>query len=172
VFAAGKSQVFFQPIIAAKNPFALTQGHALVLGTRIKRYNLAVQEMALKKRFPNLTSRIKRSELTWKCDLTPSPLSDTYRIGLRYKLKKYPKVEVLSPTLQKREDEQPSHLYSYSKQRLCLFLPRAEEWDGSMILVKTVVPWACEWLLQYEIWLATGEWYGVGIHPGKGDEPE
>ena len=29
-----------------------------------------------------------------------------------------------------------------------------------MLIVDTIVPWAAEWLLHYEIWLATGEWFG------------
>lgn len=131
-----------------------------------------MQEVALKRRFPGSASRIKRSQLTWECDLTPSPLSDTYRIRCRYKLKHSPKVEVLHPQLEKRDGERPPHMYSYADQRLCLYLPQVEEWDGSMLLVNSVVPWACEWLLHYELWLATGEWHAQGEHPGRDDEPE
>jgi hypothetical protein len=36
-----------------------------------------------------------------------------------------------------------------------------------MSLAKAIVPWTSEWLLHYEIWLATGDWRGSGIHPGK-----
>ena len=34
-----------------------------------------------------------------------------------------------------------------------------------MNIAETIIPWASEWLLHYEIWLATGEWQGGGIHP-------
>ena len=37
-----------------------------------------------------------------------------------------------------------------------------------MFIADTIVPWACEWLLHYEIWLATGEWHGGGEHPSAG----
>jgi len=144
----------------------------LALGYQTKRHNLAVQELTLRKRFPESQSRIKRSELIWECDLQPSPLSAVYRVCLRYRLKGIPKVNVLTPQLQMREDDQPPHMYSYAEQRLCLYLPEADEWDGSMLLAKTVIPWTCEWLLQYEVWLVTGEWRGPGKHPGGDFIPE
>ncbi|MDY0295864.1 MAG: hypothetical protein RB296_00975 [Acidobacteriota bacterium] len=42
-----------------------------------------------------------------------------------------------------------------------------------MIIAKTIVPWASEWLIFYELWLATGEWLGGGIHAGTyKEDPE
>lgn len=38
-----------------------------------------------------------------------------------------------------------------------------------MALAHTIVPWACDWLMHYEFWLATGTWAGGGVHPTKGD---
>ena len=38
------------------------------------------------------------------------------------------------------------------------------EWNSSMYYVKTLIPWACEWLMHYECWVATGAWHGGGIH--------
>ena len=35
----------------------------------------------------------------------------------------------------------------------------------NMLLATTIFPWTAEWLLHYEIWLATGEWTGGGYHP-------
>ena len=34
-----------------------------------------------------------------------------------------------------------------------------------MLLADTIVPWAAEWLMHYELWLVTGEWTGGGDHP-------
>ena len=31
-----------------------------------------------------------------------------------------------------------------------------------MLIADTIVAWTCEWLIHYEIWLATGEWHGGG----------
>lgn len=36
-------------------------------------------------------------------------------------------------------------------------------------IADTLVPWASEWLLFYELWLATdGQWLGEGEHPPPG----
>lgn len=34
-----------------------------------------------------------------------------------------------------------------------------------MYLNATIIPWTSEWLFNYEVWLATGEWRGGGMHP-------
>jgi hypothetical protein len=36
-----------------------------------------------------------------------------------------------------------------------------------MPLAKTIIPWIYDWLFHYEIWLATGDWTGGGIHVQK-----
>jgi len=127
--------------------------------------NLAIQKLALEKQFPDSESRIHRSELTWAGILKPSPLSDCYKIQIRYKLNGNPEVEVLDPSLKSKNGRKPPHLYL--GERLCLYLPKTGEWTKEMLLSETIIPWASEWLLHYEIWRITGEWYGGGIHPQK-----
>lgn len=125
--------------------------------------SLSLQQAALHRLFPESSARIRRSELTWVGTITPSPLSRTYRVRLRYKLTDSPEVEVLEPLLQKRGSDNPPHLYPGEK--LCLYLPRIGEWNKTMMLSQTIIPWTSEWLLNYEVWLATGEWSGGGLHP-------
>jgi hypothetical protein len=55
----------------------------------------------------------------------------------------------------------------YPLNTLCLFLGN-REWHESIPIADTLVPWASEWLLYYELWLATGEWLGGGEHPPPG----
>ena len=111
--------------------------------------------------FPGTKAIIRRSKLTWLGRITPSPLSLTYVVRVGYKLGKRPDVNVVEPELQFRDGEKPPHLFP--GEQLCLCLPG--EWDGSMLLANTLLPWSAEWLLHYEIWLATGEWCGGGVHP-------
>jgi hypothetical protein len=55
-------------------------------------------------------------------------------------------------------------------------LAHLEEDTGTLIIdhfdldfiADTLVPWASEWLFDYELWLATGEWYGGGIEHREG----
>ncbi|ACP23444.1 hypothetical protein NGR_b19970 (plasmid) [Sinorhizobium fredii NGR234] len=49
--------------------------------------------------------------------------------------------------------------------RLCLCDPAADEWDATMHLSRTIVPWSADWLACYELWLMTGRWTGGGRHP-------
>ena len=30
------------------------------------------------------------------------------------------------------------------------------------LISDTIIPWVADWLLYYELWLATGEWLGGG----------
>lgn len=48
---------------------------------------------------------------------------------------------------------------------LCLFDPAAEDWDPSMRLADTIVPWTSQWLGFLEIWKATKRWTGPERHP-------
>jgi hypothetical protein len=84
-------------------------------------------------------------------------------VKLGYKLHDVPRVHVVHPNLAVRAGEKLPHVYEGN--RLCLYLPRAAEWTRSMLLAETIVPWALEWLLHYEVWLATGTWTGGGQHP-------
>lgn len=129
---------------------------------------LALQQLRLRKLFPNARCRIQRSELTWEADLTPTPLSETYRVRLTYKLDRAPRV-VVATDLERMEDCPLPH--TYEDDLLCLYLPRRGEWKRDAFLADTIVPWASEWLANYETWLFTGKWLGGGTHEERWDRP-
>jgi hypothetical protein len=108
--------------------------------------------------------------MVWEGTIRPTSLSNTYRVRLEYSHGKLPRVWVIEPQLKNRNGRRPDHLYRDGS--LCLFYPRNREWDHSMSLAQTIIPWTSEWLLHYEVWLATGEWRGGGIHPGKPKEQD
>jgi hypothetical protein len=132
--------------------------------TRIQKLNLAVQMMHLRKHYPSANASIERSCLRWTGTVHPTPLSDKYALELVYKLDSVPNVRVLSPELECRDGQRPPHMYT--RDRICLYWPWEMEWSQEMVLATTIVPWASEWCMYYEIWLATGEWRGGGVHPG------
>jgi len=132
--------------------------------TRLCPIPMAVQMARLKKAYPDSEASLKRDVLRWATDLTPTPLSRTYRVTLEMHRDGTPKVRLVHPTLQTRDGKSCPHLYPGGV--LCLYLPGAFEWTREMQLVETVVPWISEWLAHYEVWLATGEWTGGGEHPG------
>lgn len=130
--------------------------------TKVHRLGLGAQKAALNNFFPTSRTSIQHNKLVWKGDLTPSSMSRTYSVEMRYKKGKYPTVSVSTPKLKTRFSEPLPH--TYSNGNLCLFYPKAREWHGGMLLAETVVPWAIEWFYHYEIWLASGTWFGGGYH--------
>lgn len=105
------------------------------------------------------------NKASWTGQLRPASLSAEYTVRVSYKWEGKPRVSVLSPTLHAREDGQPIP-HVYDGPELCLYLPKAREWDPSMQLSETILPWTSLWLLYYEAWQSTGVWTGGGVHPG------
>jgi hypothetical protein len=109
--------------------------------------------------------KLTATELIWKFDACPDPLSRTYRLRLRYTLYTTPHVAVVSHNLRAlSEGRTPPHLY-HDPDRLCLYMPGGGEWDQTQRLDQTIVPWSFLWLAYFEHWLATDEWGGGGEHP-------
>lgn len=106
--------------------------------------------------------------LHWSGRVQPTALCDSYRSRIEYNQHSSasPKVSVLEPKLQEREGKPPPHLYPGGN--LCLYLPGSGEWYPYKPIAATILPWASLWLYYYEIWRATGEWLGGGVHPTNG----
>ena len=135
-----------------------------------RQLNLAVQMGHLRSIFPDSFSRIKdHCELEWRGQLKPSAFSETYVVGLSYRMGKRPRVEVLEPELVM--PDRRSKIHMFRDDSLCLFFK--DEWTKDMVIAKTILPWTSEWLLHYELWLVTGRWHGGGIHlPDRYSEKE
>ncbi len=130
---------------------------------KIRELPLITQEKMLLKAFPD--SYVKRGEfrLWWLGKLKPTSLSSEYSIAVKLENEKVETfvVEPEKLALFEKETSLP-HVYSTSKQKLCLFFPDGKEWNKGKLLVDTIIPWASEWLYFYEIWVLTGEWLGGG----------
>lgn len=104
-------------------------------------------------------------QFEWRCNLRPTPLSRYYEITVVYKLNCLPTVYVKRDNLLNVESSDFPHIYKREKDRVKLCLYYGAEYNSSMYISDTIVPWAVEWLFYYELWLKTGEWYGGGKHP-------
>lgn len=93
----------------------------------------------------------------------PDGLSCEYRVQVSYAGKE-PKVRVLDPPLRDRGDGQVIP-HTYEGDLLCLYRPKYEEWNPSLLIAETIIPWISEWLYFYEVWLVAGIWLGGGEHP-------
>ncbi len=137
------------------------------MGIKIKNKSLILQEGMIRSKFRDSTLiRNKDESLIWIHKIRPTPLSRIYTVKLKYSMSKGINVYVIDPKplpLAKGETMLP-HVYSNTEQKLCLYYPNKNEWNRSMFLIETIIPWISEWLFYYEIWEGTGIWKGGGIH--------
>jgi hypothetical protein len=116
---------------------------------------------------------IRAGRFTWRYETSPSPLSRHYDVRIEFRQGDRPKVFVDRPDLKSLAgDRLIPHVYEQSPPRLCLYLPRAYEWQPWMRIDQTLAPWATLWLFYFEEWLASNEWKGGGEHPGDSDDDE
>lgn len=95
-----------------------------------------------------------------------------YKILLDYKHKGYVDSYLIEPEI-RMEDYLEIHTYgmkyhsAYKKAipQLCLDRPFKNEWNTSIALIDSYIPWAAEWTEFYELWELTGVWHGGGEHP-------
>jgi hypothetical protein len=129
--------------------------------------NLAQHALALRQGFPGATLSLRGGRLVWTSWLQPTPLSRRYFVRIELGHDGLPHVRVIEPQLESRGGASLPHVYR--EGTLCLY--SRGEWHPGMSLVLTIVPWASEWLMNYEIWLATGEWHGGGEWPPRRRDP-
>jgi hypothetical protein len=108
--------------------------------------------------FPDGKARLRPTLLVWTGRLTPTPLSREYTVRIRYARGPFLRVMLVDPRLEPDERKLLHHLYPNGD--LCLH--RLDEWDPSMLLVETIIPWTAEWLAHYELWKPNHRWYGDG----------
>ncbi|MFC1497344.1 hypothetical protein ACFLS1_02580 [Verrucomicrobiota bacterium] len=141
---------------------------------KAKKLTIAQQAYSLRSLYPEALCNARREHLDWTGVLIPTPLSSSYVVNIVYMKGWHPKTFVREPKLDTISGKRLPHVYNHDEQRLCLyFSPDSKEWNSSMSIARTIVPWASEWLYFYELWLATGEWLGGGIHiESPKEEPE
>ena len=106
---------------------------------------------------------IKRNRLRWTGRLRPTSASEQYLVAVSYDGRRRPTVTVLSPRLKIPDGESLPH--TFDGEQLCLHYPG--QWRATSQLASTVIPWTSEWLLHYELGLASGKWRGGGHEPGS-----
>lgn len=140
---------------------------------RVPALGVYEQRAHLRRVWPALRCDIHDGMLECRGVVQPSPLTNAYRIHLRYKVHQPPRVWVKEPVLRRRDPSQRiphTYLDDDGTERPCLYLPGAGEWRQDKALAITVMPWLLLWLTYYELWLATGEWHGGGVeHPVASD---
>ena len=136
-----------------------------------RKLNVAVHAIALRNDFPDSVIEVRSGRLCWTGYIQPTPTSLRYQIRIEYLAgRSRPTAGVISPKLALPEGEAGlPHVFSGAKD-ICLHYPG--EWDPSMSIATTIVPWIAEWLLHYEIWQVTHIWTGGGHEPSAGTKRE
>lgn len=145
-------------------------GHRRTFLPPTRRLRLIEHKVALERSYPNAYCELRRGVLIWKAVVRPTVLSREYQVKIWCKQNNLPRVVVSGDSLRGLSKSDFPHKYeideAHNLVRVCLYLP--SEFDYMKPFSDTIVPWAIEWLLHYEIWLATGEWRGGGVHPTSG----
>jgi len=120
------------------------------------------QAYFLTKAFPQFRIKAARSELHCIGLLRPTATSDNYTIELEYRVPTRPRVRVLRPVLRLAPGwERLPHVFEGND--LCLHI--LGDWRPDLLISDFIMPWISIWLFFYEVWLATGEWFGGGHEP-------
>lgn len=124
--------------------------------------DVGIQIIQMKKYFPGMRYFRFGGQQYWIGELKPFQYSDTYNVKICFRGKKSPNAFVLSPIL---KEDRP---HKYPDGSLCLYYPREQKWKPDWIIAQKFMPWVCEYLYFYEVWLETDIWYGdEAPHKGK-----
>jgi hypothetical protein len=128
---------------------------------------LAQQRVAVSSHFPGFRFTGNHTIGRWIGSLTPGDQFETYQVKIEYRLRRGPKITVLSPKLEKRDDQSVIP-HVYLGDHPCVYFPTTGEWHSGKLIGNTIIPWLSTWLYFYEVWLVTGKWKGEGIDHGQG----
>jgi hypothetical protein len=91
---------------------------------------------------PTGRTTFRRNTVRWDGPLQPIAVSPSYTVSVEYDPSWWPKVHVLDPPLDPGHRTRLPHVYS--ADRLCLYTPGVGEWNSSMLLADTILPWTAE----------------------------
>lgn len=120
--------------------------------------NLPLQALSLSRAFPRGAIRLSAQRLVWECAVRPAPTCSEYIVRLEAGPAKMPSIYVQDPELVPNGDGLLPHVYEDGS--LCV--SKFGDFHPGMLFVDSIVPWTSEWLIFYELWRATGLWFGDG----------
>ena len=120
---------------------------------KVNPLTIGFQDYWMKRYFPGF--RFSRNKSTWTGTLKPSENSPKYLVRIIYKLTDNPSVVVLRPPIREAAP------HRFEDGSLCLYYFRDGSWGRNKKIAQTIIPWTAEWLRFYEIWLFSGEWFGI-----------
>ena len=134
---------------------------------RRRRLSSAIQLVGLRRLFPGSAGSVDKGRLKWSFDrFQGSPISRVYKIEIEGRPGEKPSVWLSGGAINAGNAVDAPHKYGIDDDgpRIKVCLDRFD-WKSDQLYADTYVPWAMEWIAHFEIWCATGEWNGGGIHP-------
>lgn len=121
-------------------------------------YTILVREKKLiEAKLPFLTCKIYKNLLVCSGQIGREYFSQDYEIKIEYNGINTPKVFIINPEIEYNEE---IHMFPKDKS-LCLFHPETDNfyWSNQKHhLFDSVILWAFEWLVYYELYLISGKW--------------
>ena len=145
---------------------------------RTPRLSVGQQRAHMMAVWPELETRMDSGILVVRGTVQPSPVTRAYRIRVTYADHAVPKSFIITPALERRssDPERPiPHTYGAltpGKERPGLYDPATREWTSTMPIATTIMPWLLSWLVDYELWFATGDWLGGGVTHAAAKRPD
>lgn len=139
---------------------------------------LSVHQQAarIRRLWPFFKVTTSRRGLIARGTVRPTPLTRLYEVRIECIDGQMPKIYVEKPPLGRRPQAPLApipHTYDSAcegRERPCVYYPGAD-WDATKPIATTIIPWFMCWLVDYELWRATGEWHGGGAaHIGAKNE--
>lgn len=116
--------------------------------------------------------RFSDTHVRWEGHLRGFQMPYRVRIHWNHKQLLTPYVQLVDPPLTPREgvgfDKIPHLMRDITNPEqsgLCLYDPEGNEWDATMLIADTTIPWAADWLKHYELWHYDGTWRGKSVGP-------
>lgn len=145
---------------------------------KAKPITVAIQKHNMRSMYKNIIVKDFRGiALKMVLQVQPTEYSKFYYVLLVYNsVQSKPKAYISLDQLDVEDVKTIPHTYGrkniYGKYYVNLCLNYINEWNSMMNIADTTIPWICEWLYFYEIWLITGKWCGGGKHPTQKDIKE
>lgn len=136
-------------------------------GSRRKARKVWEQKLRMRARWPTLEKRDVPDGLAWQGRIRGFQRPYLIDVVWLHRLRRPPSVFVIEPKIAPRAAEDFTHIPHLNfndrdpeRSALCLYDPEGQEWDDSLLIAETMVPWASEWLHHYELWRFDGVWRG------------
>lgn len=123
----------------------------------LSRIILVREKKLIESNYDFLKCIINKNQLECRGKVQPTRFSREYEIKIVYNLNCNPKVYVVAPSIEYNDD---IHMFENDKS-LCLYHSKTDNfyWDFRRHhLYDTIIPWALEWFVYYELYLISGIW--------------